>query len=464
MLSRDEMLNLLELALRHSPAEQTEVVLTATTHGLTRLANNGIHQNVAMTDATARVRAVVGQRVGVATGNTLDGAGLRELAERATAIARVSEPNPDFIALPPPTPPDAPPNPVRQGPDTVERGMHLTAGTPSDETFATAFSPERRAAMAATLVETATGNGVTASGHVSTGHTALAVGNSLGTQTFHQWTECGVMAIMTREDASGYAVWDGAHPDGAPVGAVAAAAAAKCLAGAHPIAVEPGPYTVILEPPAVAEMLAMLAFIGLGAAALLEGRSFMSGKVGQTVAGDNITLRDDTYHAGMIPLPFDYEGVPRQVVPLIEQGVARGVVYDSLTAHQTGAGQHTTGHALPAPNPEGPFPLHLVLSPGRHSREQMIAGVERGILITRFHYVNIVHPMETILTGMTRDGTFLIEGGAVTRPLKNLRFTQSIMAALSHVTALEHTQTLINQEGLYCLAPALRVEGFTFTS
>lgn len=450
MLHHDAMLNLLERALRYSPAEQTEVVLSSSSRGLTRLANGGIHQHVAVTDTTARVRAVLGQRIGVATSNVLDDDGIRALVERATAMARVAEPNPEFASLPAPVSPNA----------AATAAGRLTAA--SEE--ADPFTPEHRAAMAAIITTTAAEQDVTAAGHIATSRSSLAVGNSLGARAYHAWTDCGVMAIMTRGEASGYAAWDGALPDDAPVAEVAGAAREKCLAGANPSTVEPGAYTVILEPPAVAEMLAMLGFIGLGATALLEGRSFMSERVGERLVGENITLRDDTYYPGMITLPFDFEGVPRQVVPFFEFGVARGVVYDSLTAHQAGSGQVSTGHALPAPNPEGPFPLHLVLNPGTSTREQMIAGVERGILVTRFHYVNVVHPKETILTGMTRDGAFLIEHGARSRPLKNLRFTQSILAALSAVTALENRLTLVNQENVYCQVPTLCIENFHFTS
>jgi predicted Zn-dependent protease len=441
MLTEDEARNWVEIALRGAP-EETEVVLTSTRHGLTRLANGGIHQNVETLDTTARVRVALGKRVGVATSNRIDADSLRTLVARAEAIARVSAPNSAFPGLPTAPPPVSTPVPA-YAPDDV--------------------TPERRAETAAEIVRTGKGNGAAANGHVSTSETALAVGNSRGIRAYHASVDAGVMAIMTKNDASGYAKWDGVRLSDAPVDALAGRACTRCLAaaGANCDTAEPGSYTVILEPAAVAEFLSMLAFIGLGATAFQEGRSFMSGNVGTVVAGANITLTDDTYHAGMIPHPFDYEGVPRQAVPLIEGGTARGVVYDSYTAH--GEGRASTGHALPAPNPYGPLPLHLVLHPGAESYASLLAGVDHGILVTRFHYVNVVHPKETILTGMTRDGTFRIEHGAVSRPLKNLRFTQSVLETLKHAM-LENTLTLVNQEGLYCLVPAMRVEGFNFTS
>jgi len=434
---------LLEDAFRHSGAEQTEIILGHGKHGLTRLANGGIHQNVVVTNYQARARAVIGKRVGVASDNRITADNLRVLVEQAVAVARVSEPNPEFDSLPSPAP-------------------VLPVAMP--EVDLAEFTPERRAEAAGVLVNAGAGQEQAASGFVSTDIDTLAVGNSLGARAYHHWTTGGVMCIMTEGGASGYAGWDGAVLRDAPVDEVAERASGICRAARDAQPIEPGHYTVILEPAAVAEMLTMLAFMGLGATSYLEERSFMRGKLGERLVGENITLRDDTYHAGMISLPFDFEGVTRQTVPFFERGVAKGVVYDSLTAHKAGGGQHSTGHALPAPNPYGPAPLHLVLEPGEHARERMISEVERGILVTRFHYVNIVHPKETIITGMTRDGTFLIENGAIAGPVKNLRFTQNILEALRRVSALENVQRLVNNEGIFCLAPAMRIEDFAFTS
>jgi len=434
-------LSLLEEALHYSTADQTEVILQSGEHGLTRLANNSIHQNVAVANTSIHVRAVLGKRIGVATSNRWEGDSLRQLVNRAVEIARVSEPNSDFHSLPAPEPinptsiPDVPPE---------------------------CFTPERRAQAAAQIVNSAQGNHLIASGHVSTARESLAVANSLGVRAYHADAQGSVMAIMSSDSASGFAVWDGRSLDDAPVEQLAGIAGGKCLHPAETIALDPGAYTVILEPPAVAEMLAMLGIIGLGATAYQEDRSFMSGKIGAQLVSAQVTLSDDAYHPSMLGAPFDYEGLPKQVVPFFEHGVAKGIVYDSYTAKKEG--KRSTGHALPAPNPYGPLPMNLVLKAGALSRDELLAGVSRGILVTRFHYVNIVHPKETILTGMTRDGTFLIEDGAITHPVKNLRFTQSVLEALRQVTGIESRQSLINQESIYCLVPALRIEGFHFTS
>jgi predicted Zn-dependent protease len=186
--------------------------------------------------------------------------------------------------------------------------------------------------------------------------------------------------------------------------------------------------------------------------------------LGERVTGDNITIWDDGHDPRGLVSPFDYEGVPKQRVPLIENGVAKNVVYDSFTAGRE-QGKASTGHSLPAPNTFGPIPSNLFLAPGQATKEEMLASTERGIWVTRFHYTNTLHPVKTILTGMTRDGTFLIENGQITRPLKNLRFTQSVLEAFSRAEMLGSELKLIKIRwgGVATCAPAAKIREFQFT-
>jgi predicted Zn-dependent protease len=204
--------------------------------------------------------------------------------------------------------------------------------------------------------------------------------------------------------------------------------------------------------------------LGMGSLAMQEGRSFMSGRMGEKITGSNITIWDDGFDPRGVVFPFDYEGVPKQKVMLIEEGVARGVVYDSATA-QLEPGRASTGHGLPAPNTMGPIPINLLMKPGSATKEEMIASTEKGIWVTRFHYVNPVHPVKAILTGMTRDGTFLIENGKITRPLKNLRFTQSILEAFANAEMMSKDLKMIMMGfgNFATCAPAAKINGFTFT-
>jgi predicted Zn-dependent protease len=217
----------------------------------------------------------------------------------------------------------------------------------------------------------------------------------------------------------------------------------------------------VLEPYAVAEMLDYLAYVGFGAVAMQERRSFMAEKVGQKVAASSVTIYDDGLDPRSFPMPFDFEGMPRQRVDLIERGIARGVVFDSYTAARQRVAN--TGHALPAPNTMGPMPGHLHLAPGEASLQELVAGLDRGIWVSRFHYVNVIQPLETLITGMTRDGAWWVEGGEVLYPIKNLRFSQSVLGALASTQAIGRDLKL--QRGWFggSLVPPLRLGTFAFT-
>jgi len=246
--------------------------------------------------------------------------------------------------------------------------------------------------------------------------------------------------------------------------AIGREALGKCLRSRQPRALEPGEYTVILEPYAVQDFGHMMSYTGFGAVALQEGRSFMAGKIGQPIVDPRISIWDDGLDPAGLPWPFDFEGVPKQRVDLIDQGVARGVVWDTYRAGKE-EGRVSTGHALPAPNPMGPLPLNTFWAPGEASLEEMIRTTERGLYVTRFHYTRPVEPRRVVITGMTRDGTFLIENGAVAYPVKNLRFTQSYLDALNQVEMVGREPHLL--PGMAAMAcdsvPALKLGRFHFT-
>jgi predicted Zn-dependent protease len=242
----------------------------------------------------------------------------------------------------------------------------------------------------------------------------------------------------------------------------------KALRSRNPTKIDPGVYTVILEEEAVAAMLRTLSFLGLGALSVQEKRSFMNSRFGEQITGAKITIWDDGHDSRGLVLPFDFEGVPKQKVTLIENGVAKNVVYDSFTAGREKGDADaprptSTGHSLPAPNTMGPIPVNLFMAPGTASKEEMLASIDRGIWVTRFHYTNPVHPIKTVLTGMTRDGTFLVENGQVVRPLKNLRFTQSILDAFGKAEMLGSELRLDAMGNFGVCAPAAKIHEFSFT-
>jgi len=432
-----------EAVLDSAQADQTEVVITAQDAALTRFAANGIHQNVAESGANVRVRSVIGKRIGVATTNDLGADALVDLVRSAETVARLQQENPEFLSLPAPQP--------------IRAADALCEST-------AACAPEARAEGVASIVGQAKANGLDASGAFSTSVDELMVANSLGTCAYHAGTSASVMTVVMGKTGSGFAADVAKDVDEVDPVAVGRIAVEKALRSAHPEAIEPGEYTVILEEAAVANLVFFLGYLGLGAMSLQEGRSFLSGRLGERITGDAITIRDDGLDPRGIPLPFDFEGVPRREISLIERGVARNVVYDSFTAGRD-PGKEPTGHGLAAPNSFGPIPIHLFMEPGSSTIEEMIASTKRGIWVTRFHYTNPVHPVKTILTGMTRDGTFLIENGEVSKPLKNLRFTQSILGAFEKVEALTREAKMVRSGfgSVVTFAPAAKIHDFRFT-
>jgi PmbA protein len=428
--------------LSHSKADQTEVIVHASESALTRFANSYIHQNVSETNTTVRVRVVYGKKVGVASSNDLAPDALARTVDTARAIAQLQREDPEFRSLPSP-------QPIQP----VEAFVDQTAN----------FTPEQRAQIVGVLCKKAKSRNVVASGALSTVAQEIAVANSLGIFAYHPGTFADISTVMMTDTGSGYASFT--HQDVRQVDAEALATEAieKAIRASSPIAIETGEYTVFLEEPAVLDLLNFFAMLGFTAQAMQEDRSFLKGRLGEKVMDEHVTIWDDGCAPNMIPQPFDFEGVPKQKVTFIEKGIARGVVYDTSTAQREG--KTSTGHSLPAPNSVGPSATHVFMAPGATPKSEMVKSIKRGIWVTRFWYTRPVHRMRVLVTGTTRDGTWLIENGQATRPLKNLRFTTSYLDALNHVRAISRETKLFYNDwgGASRVAPAIVVDGFRFT-
>ena len=432
----------LDLALSLVRGE-AEALYLARDAALTRFAASRIHQNVSEHDASLRVRVMDGGRTGVASTNRLDDQGISEVVGRATEICRRSAANPDATPL----------APAEAG--CGESDLGFVAATADAE-------PERRAEGARAVIAAAQADDLVASGAFSTEASTIAIANTNGLRSRHTTTQAKLLTVMTGADrASGYAQsisTDIGAIDAAAVGAEAADKAARSVGASD---LEPGEYDVILEEYAVQTVLEYLAYDGFSALAVEEGRSFMD--IGKQVMGANVSIWDDGNDPTGLPSANDFEGVAKQRVDLVSDGVASGLVHDSATARR--AGIASTGHALPAPNPFGPLAWNLFMAPGSSSKEAMLASIDRGLWVTRFHYVNIVHPRRAVLTGMTKDGTFLIENGRIVRPVRNLRFTEEIPAAFSRIEAIGVDTKMVGAEysGINARVPALRISRFAFT-
>ena len=421
-------------------ALEAEALVFGNETALTRFANDRVHQNVANEDVQVQVRAVIDARIGVASTNRSGADGVRACCERAVDAARHSPADPDFPGLP-------------TGRE-VEQPDRADAST-------LALDATGRADAVAAIVAACAERGLVAAGGVATDHSVTAVANSHGVDAAMPTTMTRVTVLASGPDsASGWASFASAAAGELDAGALGREAAGLALRSARPVALEAGTRTVVLAPEAVADIAQFLGWYGGGAKSVEEGRSFMTDRIGQRLCSPLITLADDATGPSCPSLTFDYEGQPKRRVELISRGVVGGPVTDSYWAARTGRAD--TGHALPAPNRMGPIPLDLEFEAGEADVAEMIASVAHGVYVTRFHYVNISEPVRVELTGMTRDGTFLIENGELTRPVKNLRFTQGAIDALDSALAVSSTRVRTGEDGRV-LAPHLLLERFAFT-
>jgi predicted Zn-dependent protease len=446
MIGREACLRLLKSVLQESPADQTEALLLTEDSSLTRFAGSTIHQHVAERNGIVILRVVLGKRIAVITTNILQPSSLKKSLQKAIELAKVQHPNNEFISLPEP-------EPIPEG-DTFSKNIeHLT--------------PERKVRTIQSLLKLVKEKGCKASGAFSNGGVELAVVNSLGVEAYQQYSDLFLHLIAEDGENSGYASFVSRDPDRLDIHSLAKEAIEKISKGG-PIQIEPGEYEVILEPYAVNELLSFLGYLGFHALAVQEGRSFFCNEFGQKMVDEKVTIYDDGLDPEGLQVPFDFEGVPKQKVIFFEKGVAKEVTYDSFTGGREGKG--STGHGLMAPNTAGPIPINLFMKGGESSLEEMVRSVRKGIYVTRFHYTNVVEPMRAVITGMTRNGTFLIEEGEIKRPIKNLRFTESILKSLSRVSAISKDRRVCSEGTVYSrrfvtgtVVPAIKVDGFNFS-
>jgi PmbA protein len=431
-------------ALELPGAEGVEVLLMHEWGGLTRFANSQIHQSTATDDTSIRVRvALDGGRVGVVATNDATGEGARSAARSARELASVATGDPLWPGL-------APAAPTEQ----VGRFDDATADT----------GPETRAGLVADLIG-ACPPGSLAAGACETGGVEVALANSSGQACWDVCTRASLSTVVGSDGlGSGYADACASFVTAIDPTVIATRAGDKATRSQRPIQLAAGTYSVVLEPNAVATLVEFLSWIGFEGRAYVEERSCLSGKAGTAVAAPAVSIWDDATAEDTIGIGFDFEGVPKRRVDLIRDGVFLDAVYDLRTAKQAGRSAGSTGHGLPSPNPEGPFPLHPAVGPGDASMEEMIAATDEGVLVTRFHYANVVNPMESSITGMTRDGTFRIAHGEVAQPIRNLRFTQSVLAALAGVRQIGRETELVSEWSLGATrVPALAIGAFHFS-
>jgi predicted Zn-dependent protease len=452
MLNKDKVQDTFDRIRKYATADEVELLVAGGKSALTRFANNNIHQNVAEENYQLSIRTAFGKKTGRATTNKFDDASVRNCVRASEALARVQQEDPDLLPL--------------AGPEAFDDGPQVGRAY-----FETATrGPAERAAGVAKIVEVAKRQGLTTAGIYSTSESVEAVVNSRGLATFHTQTAAEISVTMLAEDSSGWQKFNSPDARNLDPVALAETAAKKARDSAKPKELAPGKYTVILEPAAVLDMVGFM-FWDWGGQAILDERSFLNNRIGTHLFGENITITDDVYHPLQSGAPFDGEGVRRKKVPLVEKGVPKRLVYARGTAAKMKNSKHAakvgpvevTGHGFPVPNEIGEMPMNIVFNGGSKSLADMIAGTERGVLVTRLWYIREVDPYEKILTGMTRDGTFYVENGKLQNGIRNFRFNESLVHMLASVEEMGTPVRASGEESFDMVVPPMKVREFNFT-
>jgi PmbA protein len=444
MIGKEKIVRLLKEVLTESKLQQAEAVFIGAEYGLTRYANSAIHQNMADQNHSVSFKVALGNKIGVAATNILEKDALKRACLNAVTIAERAMPNPNFGGL-------ARPSKYKK----LTNYFDITAKV----------TPAKRAAVVKKICDKALKNGLSASGALTTSQSEIAIVNTKGLVAYQPSTSCSINIIMSSEDSSGYAQGLSRRFDKIDFIALSDRALNKCLKSRNPQALEPGHYDVILEPAAVANLMEWLTFIAFSANPYHEKTSFLSGKKGKKIAATALSIYDDGLDPKSIAFPFDFEGVPKKTVYFIRKGIGGGPVYDLSTAKKYKA--KTTGHGMLPGGSGGPTPLNVHIASGTKSFDKMLASIKKGILVTRFHYINgFLDTPKALLTGMTRDGSFLVENGQIVSGIKNLRFTESMLRAFSNIEAISKESELVDTwwGDIGCVrAPALLIKDFNFS-
>ena len=448
MSGRDQILQTMSEALRKQPGEEAELVTVAGEVHLSRCANSVIHQNVSSEDVLMVARVVRDGRVGCASAHGLSARTAAHALEQAGQLAAFAPKEEQFRGLPGPTP---------------------SASVRSHVEETGAVTARDRAGALTQVFAAAARHGFTVAGAYATRNQELAVMNTNGVAAYAPLSSATANLVVLGESSSGYACGMSRDVRDINLMAMGERAIQKCMDGANPVDTPPGDYEVILEPPAVAELMEWMTYTCFGARTIQEKTSALADHLGKPLMGENVTIYDDGTDPDGIPTPFDFEGQGKSRLGVIEHGVARGYGTDSVWAERLNT--KNTAHGMMRSGEEcDPIPMNLFIDPGDAAVEDMVGNVERGLLVTRFHYVNgFLDTRRALMTGMTRDGTFLIEDGKIKQSVGNLRFTESMVEALRHVKAISREREIIpswwseasNTGGL--TMPALHLGRFHFT-
>jgi PmbA protein len=426
-------------AARAHGVTDIEAIIATENQALTRFANNVIHQNVAERTTHISVRPIIDGRTARASTNRTDPDSIRNVVAEAIAITRLTEPDPELLPLY-----------SGQAASPINRYFSATANC----------TPDGRARAVAEAIQVVRSHRQTAAGIYSTDSSTFSLYNSRGVSLEHRETMARFSITATDRASSGWA--KGSACDAAALSPLdlATSAAQKAARSGQARELPAGRYTVILEPAAVLDLAGQMTG-DFSATAIRDGRSFLNDRLGCKLFGENISIYDDSRDPGQSGPPFDAEGVLRKRLTLVDRGVVRDIACCRQQAAV--AGVEPTGHGFPLPNEIGEAPSNVVFGGGETPLEEMIATTARGILVTRLWYIREVDPYEKIFTGMTRDGTFLVENGRIVAGVRNFRFNESLIEMLSNVEQLSPARRASGEEAPDMVVPAMKVRDFHFT-
>ncbi len=442
MKQKDDWLGLTDEAVSLSRADECYVSIEAFTQEVTRFSGSQIHQNMEEENLRIKFLSAFGNKVGAVSweGNVLKKPVMKRLVRTSEEIARHLPENPHFPSF----------APARKIPVRHLGNKDLWK-----------WDKQKRTETVKLFIQTAQENHMDCAGHIMRTYHQYCIATSHQLRLYSDSLSLHILMLSYSSDASGYAEGTYYNAKDFIAEEFASESVQKCLLSCAPKEIPAGDYPVLLEPYAVADILGFFAWLGFNARMHLEKKSFLLGLEGKKVFSDRLTIVDDPFSDKNPGYPFDGEGEEKQKWILVDRGVFVQPVYDRTTAKM--ANTSSTGHGLPPPNEWGPFPLNLILLPGQESSQQLLKKMTRGLLVTRFHYSNVVDDKKGIITGMTRDGTFLVEGGEIVSGVKNLRFTQGLQEALAQVDGVGNKLKL-SGEFFSVASPAILLPSFHFTS
>ncbi len=442
MLDKNQITEFFSKIYEFAGSFDTNILLMSNRTDTTRFSNNTITQHVSQQDQQVMITLRKENTISKISTNQLDRKTLEQTVQKAKENFKFQKPLPELSSL-------------------VGKQEYQPKDNYDDAVAS--LSPLQKAEWLNKSIKDAQKRDLELAGVLTNQVTQLSLGNSQGGFASHPFTEFDVDISVTGDNKEGWASDSAYSLDQLDVSATAQRAMEIAIKNHNPISIEAGEYDTVLSHDAAAELCFFLAYVTFGTKGILDGASYLSDKLGQPVFSEKLSISDNLFHPLIRGIPFDFEGMPTRKVELIKNGIFKEMVLDSKYAKKVNG--TSTGHSLPQPNTSGPYPSNLVIEPGTSTLDTMISQTQKGLFVNRFHYTNVHNPMDITLTGMTRDGLFLIEDGKITKPVKNLRYTESLAKAFNNLADLSSDQKSVSATfGGSFVVPAMKINGFRFSS